>query len=47
MRDFFGEDGGGYISCPQWSMPGNLGLLMGSHEGGCAGMKEERKIQSP
>jgi hypothetical protein len=24
-------------------MPGNLGLLMGSHEGGCEGSKEGKK----
>ena len=43
MRDFFEEDGGGYISCPQCSMQGNLGVLMGIKEGLCEGSKEEKK----
>jgi len=45
MRDFFGEDGGGYISCLQCSMQGNLGLLMGIQEGLCERSKKAKKIQ--
>jgi len=46
MRDFLGEDGGGYISCPQCSTQGNLGLLMGIQEGFCERSKKVKKIQS-
>jgi len=45
MRDFFGEDGGGYISCLQCSVQGNLGLLMGIQEGLCERSKKVKKIQ--